>query len=75
MQRDAYLNRIGYTGACAPTTETLRALHRAHMLAVSFENLDIPSGNPIVLSLPSLYAKIVERRRGGFCYELNRRPT
>jgi N-hydroxyarylamine O-acetyltransferase len=41
------------------------------MLAVPFENLDIPLGNPIALSLPALYAKIVERRRGGFCYELN----
>ena len=66
MQRDAYLNRIGYTGACAPTTETLRALHRAHMLAVSFENLDIPSGIPIVLSLPSLYPRSSSAGAAGF---------
>lgn len=71
MEIDAYFERIGYTGSRAPTAETLRQLHRAHMLAVPFENLDIPLGNPIVLSLPWLYAKIVRRRRGGFCYELN----
>ena len=41
------------------------------MLTVPFENLDIPLGNPITLSLPSFYDKIVGRRRGGFCYELN----
>jgi N-hydroxyarylamine O-acetyltransferase len=71
MEIDAYLERIGYTGLLAPTAETLRQLPRAPMLAVPFENLDIPLGNPIALSLPSFYAKIVRRRRGGFCYELN----
>jgi len=41
------------------------------MFAVPFENLDIPLGKPITLSLQSFYDKIVGRRRGGFCYELN----
>jgi N-hydroxyarylamine O-acetyltransferase len=41
------------------------------MFVVPFENLDIPLGQPIILSLPSFYDKIVRRRRGGFCYELN----
>jgi len=41
------------------------------MLSVPFENLDILLGHPIELSLPSFYEKIVRRRRGGFCYELN----
>jgi N-hydroxyarylamine O-acetyltransferase len=41
------------------------------MLSVPFENLDIPLGNKITLSVPSLYEKIVQRQRGGFCYELN----
>ena len=40
----AYLARIGYTGARAPTIDTLRALHRAHLHAVPFENLDIHLG-------------------------------
>jgi N-hydroxyarylamine O-acetyltransferase len=71
MNIDAYLERIGYGGPRTPTAATLRQLHRAHMFTVPFENLDIPLGNPIVLSLPAFYAKIVERHRGGFCYELN----
>jgi N-hydroxyarylamine O-acetyltransferase len=41
------------------------------MLSVPFENLDIQLGIPIVFSVPSFYEKIVTRRRGGFCYELN----
>lgn len=71
MEIDAYLNRIGYTGSREPAAAALRDLHRAHLLAVPFENLDIPLGQPIRIDLPALYAKIVERRRGGFCYELN----
>jgi len=71
MDTDAYLERIRYAGPLVPSAETLRALHRAHMLTVPFENLDIHLGRPIVLELPRLYDKIVNQRRGGFCYELN----
>lgn len=68
---DAYLARIGYTGPRAPTSETLRGLHRAHLLAVPFENLDIQLGREIVLDETRLIEKVVAERRGGFCYELN----
>ena len=71
MEIDAYLQRIEYRGSREPTARTLNELHRAHMFTVPFENLDIRLGHPIILSLPSLYDKIVRRRRGGFCYELN----
>lgn len=71
MEIEAYLGRIGYQGPCESTAETLRQLHRKHMLTVPFENLDISLGTPITLSLPLFYEKIVRRRRGGFCYELN----
>jgi N-hydroxyarylamine O-acetyltransferase len=71
MDRHAYLQRIGYRGELTPTVATLRELHRAHLLAVPFENLDIPLGRPIVLDQDALFDKIVTRRRGGFCYELN----
>jgi len=67
----AYLDRIAYTGPVAPTTEVLRNLHRAHMLSVPFENLDIALGRKIVCEEDTFVRKIVERRRGGFCYELN----
>jgi N-hydroxyarylamine O-acetyltransferase len=67
----AYLERINYHGSLAPTAETLRELQVAHLLAVPFENLSIHAGQPIVLEDEALFAKIVERRRGGFCYEAN----
>jgi N-hydroxyarylamine O-acetyltransferase len=72
----AYLERIAYTHAAAPATQApslplLAALHEAHLLAVPFENLSIHYGQPIILDEAALYDKIVRRRRGGFCYELN----
>ena len=71
MKVGPYLERIRYDGPQSPTPKTLRALHRAHMLAVPFENLDIHLGIPIALSVPAFYEKIVTRRRGGYCYEQN----
>ena len=50
---------------------SLQTLHEAHMLAVSFENLSIHYGQPIILEEEALFDKIVRKRRGGFCYELN----
>lgn len=67
----AYLNRLNYRGSTQPTVETLRALHRAHLIAVPFENLDIHLNRRIILDEAALYEKIVINRRGGFCYELN----
>ena len=71
LQVRAYLDRIAYSGTTAPHSDTLRAVHRAHMLAVPFENLDIPLKRHIALDTDSFLRKIVERRRGGFCYEMN----
>jgi len=66
-----YLARIKYTGELLATPEVLADLQESHLLAVPFENLDIHRGERIVLETPLLFRKIVERRRGGFCYELN----
>ncbi len=67
----AYLRRIGVTPPVGADAASLRALHRAHLLAVPFENLSIHLSEPISLAEDDLTAKIVQRRRGGFCYELN----
>src|SRR5215472_8552687 len=71
MRTRKYLQRIGYRGSLRPTESVLRQLHRKHMLAVPFENLDIPGKRPLVLSTSAFYDKIIKRHRGGFCYELN----
>ena len=70
-QSAAYLARIGAPGLRAETREGLAEIHRRHLESVPFENLDILDGRPISFDLEALYAKIVERQRGGFCYELN----
>ncbi len=71
MDIPGYFERLHYRGSLEPTLQTLQALHMAHLLAVPFENLDISLSRAISLDEPSLWTKIVERHRGGFCYELN----
>uniref|UniRef100_A0A7S0RDN1 Arylamine N-acetyltransferase n=1 Tax=Chlamydomonas leiostraca TaxID=1034604 RepID=A0A7S0RDN1_9CHLO len=79
----AYLNRIGLDaqhGLPPPTLETLTKLQSNHVHEVSFENLSLlvpsfreqdvtPAG--LKLDVPSLFRKVVVRRRGGYCFELN----
>jgi N-hydroxyarylamine O-acetyltransferase len=67
----AYLRRIGLTAPVTADQAGLRELHRAHLLTVPFENLSIHLSEPISLDDDGLIGKIVTRRRGGFCYELN----
>ena len=71
MDVQAYLDRIAYRGPLGREAETVRQLHLAHLLNVPFENLSIHWHEPIVLDDAALFEKIVARRRGGFCYELN----
>lgn len=66
----AYLERIGLA-AEPPTADYLRRLQLRHLQSVPFESLSIHLGEPIVLDLDRLFEKVVTRRRGGFCYELN----
>ena len=67
----AYLRRIGLYAVPPATRAGLAALHRAHACAIPFENLDILLGRAIRLDLPSLEAKLVSSRRGGYCFEQN----
>ena len=68
---DAYLHRVGDAGPVGPDLETLRRLQAAHLGAIPFENLDVRLGRPVGLDLASLQAKLVRRRRGGYCFEQN----
>src|SRR5260370_12150963 len=67
----ASLRRLAVARPDAVDATALRALHRAHLMAVPFENRSIHLGEPISLDEDDLIGKIVDRRRGGFCYELN----
>lgn len=71
MDISQYVARIQYQGELTPTAGVLSDLHYANLLAVPFENLDIHLGREIRLDEKHLFDKIVNQRRGGFCYELN----
>ncbi len=68
---EAYANRVGYHGAISATLETLRSLHLAHATHIPFENLDPLLGQPVRLDLESLWRKLVQGGRGGYCFEHN----
>jgi N-hydroxyarylamine O-acetyltransferase len=71
MNLDAYLSRIGLSGPLPPTLDTLTKVHRAHLRAIPYENLDVQLGRPVTIERPPIFEKIVTRRRGGWCYEMN----
>ena len=71
MEIGRYFNRIKFSGEAKPDAETLKQLHLQHMLNIPFENLDIHLGRKIILEPELLFEKIVEKKRGGFCYEMN----
>src|SRR5215475_3747002 len=71
MDIDAYLDRIGLKARPAPTLEGLTTLHRAHLRAIPYEDLDVQLGRPVTIERPPIYDKIVGRHRGGWCYEMN----
>lgn len=63
--------RIGFSGERDPGRDLLEALHSAHVTSIPFENVDVRLGRPIGLDIESLQAKLVRRRRGGYCFEHN----
>jgi N-hydroxyarylamine O-acetyltransferase len=68
---DAYLNRIGVRDAPRPDLAGLTQLHEAHAASIPFENLDILLGRGTRLDIDSLRAKLIDARRGGYCFEQN----
>lgn len=63
----AYAARIGLKNA----RPDIGQLHRAHVAAIPFENLDPHRGLPVSLELEDLQRKLVGERRGGYCFEQN----
>ncbi|MER5729894.1 arylamine N-acetyltransferase [Streptomyces sp. NPDC002138] len=69
LDLDAYLLRIGYDGPREPTLGVLRDLQRAHTTGIPFENVHAVLGRDLPLDLPSVEARLVGDRRGGYCFE------
>ena len=66
-----YLERIGYSGDLSLNAGLLASIQELHVKTVPYENLDVLAGVPISLAPDALYEKIIIRKRGGFCFELN----
>jgi N-hydroxyarylamine O-acetyltransferase len=56
-----------------PSLSKLQTIQEAHLAQIPFENAAQHGavGGPAVLDLTATAAKILDRKRGGFCYELN----
>ena len=70
MDLQALFDRIGYTDG-GTDTERLIRLHRSYATHVPFENIDVYNDRDISLKTEDLFDKIVNRRRGGYCFEMN----
>jgi N-hydroxyarylamine O-acetyltransferase len=71
MEVKKCLERIGYEGSTEATIGLLNVLQKRHLLNIPFENLDIHYKTPIELDIAVIFEKVVIKKRGGFCYELN----
>lgn len=69
----AYLKRIGLAGEKPePTLVWLEKLVHAQLTHVPFDDMDCWGGGETPsLAIADIYDKIVVRRRGGYCFELN----
>jgi N-hydroxyarylamine O-acetyltransferase len=63
---DQYLARIGVSADAS-----LAELHRAHVVAIPFENLDSHRGLAVSVDPAAISAKLVGNERGGYCFEHN----
>lgn len=68
---DAYLHRIGIPRPGPPSRAGLERLQRAHLTAVPFENLDVYGRRIVKTDDTWTVTKVVDRARGGWCFELN----
>ena len=71
MNLDAYFDRIGYAGPRTATIDVLRKVMLAHACAIPFENLDVLLNRGISLDDEAVDRKLVQDRRGGYCFEQN----
>jgi N-hydroxyarylamine O-acetyltransferase len=66
-----YLARVGLSRIPEASEQGLREVHAAQSFSIPFEDLDIHLGRAISLKPDDLVTKLINRRRGGYCFELN----
>lgn len=70
-QIELYLNKIEYTDEIKINYDTLCKLQIAHITHIPYENIDVLNKIPLSLEAQDLFDKMIVRKRGGYCFELN----
>lgn len=69
----AYFDAIGLPGleneGGMPDAELLAQVHRAHVMTFPFSNVEVLLGSHPGVDPASVQRQLVERRRGGYCFE------
>lgn len=71
FNKDDYLRRINLSKKISVNFECLKSIHHAQHTSIAFENFDICLGKSIHLEPESIFQKLVNQKRGGYCFELN----
>ena len=66
-----YFDRIGYRNKAGASLDTVTELMRRQLFTVPFENLDVQAGRVVSIVPEDIVDKIVGRKRGGYCFEVN----
>jgi len=67
----SYLDRVGYSGTLNLDYESIRKLMLCQIYSIPFENLDVQQGKIVSLLPNDIVDKIINKHRGGYCYEVN----
>ncbi|WP_177765909.1 arylamine N-acetyltransferase family protein [Flavobacterium sp. I3-2] len=71
MDLNKYFERIGFTEECKVDFEILKKLNYLHAITIPFENINPLLKLPVKIDINSIVAKLVLKKRGGYCYEQN----
>lgn len=66
-----YFDRIAFSGDARADIATLVEMMRCQLFSVPFENLDVQAGKIVSLVPEDIVDKIIGRKRGGYCFEVN----
>ncbi len=72
MKKQDYLDLLQMEKMKNPDLTYMEKLHERHLLTVPFENLNVRRGIHINLDQEYLFDKIILKKRGGLCFEINR---
>lgn len=66
-----YLKRINFSGEIKLNLDGIKKLMQSQIFSVPFENIDVQAGKIISLIGDDIVTQIVDKNRGGYCYQIN----